>query len=198
MGINVYMTYAASKGYTTAGSATPITVDIDGRSGERIAIIAFGATASNSSDKVYFMQPLAATTISEAVLSGASTVMLAALPSYGSNAIASGDLLAITMDDGSFHFSLLAGSAAAATSNWAITDALDDDLAVGNAVYWFGLHSDSGHLVYQLAGSTQSTEQNSGGFFFGSAKGYPMRVYNENAGSIVGGIDYISIAYINK
>ena len=196
MGLNVYMTYAASKGYKTAGSGTAITHDIDGRSGERIAILAFGATASDSADKVYFMQPLDTTTMKSAILSGATTVVLTDLPALGSNAIASGDLLAIQVDDGSFHFSLL--SASSTTSTWVITDALDDDVAAGNTVYWFGLSTDTGHIPFQLTASTQSTKESEAGIFFGSAKGYPMRVHNANAGSLPGSIDYVTIGYQNK
>uniref|UniRef100_A0A6M3L1P5 Uncharacterized protein n=1 Tax=viral metagenome TaxID=1070528 RepID=A0A6M3L1P5_9ZZZZ len=191
-----YYKRVRSAGGVTAASATDITLDIPGSKYGELAILAFWVTASESAtaDKLYFMKSLATTTMKGAMASGVSTVTLAALPALGSNAIASGDLLAIQMDDDTYHFTLLSGTST--TSVWAIGTALDDTVASGNAVYWLGLYSDTGHFKYQLTASTQSTKELASGLFYSGGKGYPMRVFHDNAGSVPGRIDLVTWAYV--
>ena len=84
-----YAKALGSLGYKTAASATAITHDIDPRPGGRIVIVAFGATASESSDSVYFMKSLDETTVGTAAASGGTTVVLTAALAPAGAAVAS-------------------------------------------------------------------------------------------------------------
>jgi hypothetical protein len=198
MGANVYLENVKSFGYNTAASATAITQDIDGISGKRIAIRAFGATASESADSVYFMRVGSRTTASAAVASGLTTVVCsAALTDPAGNAIAASDVIALKMDDGTLHWTTVA-SWAATTLTVVVNDAIDDTMAAGNEIYCLGVYSDSGHMRFKLTASTQSVKEIDGGIFYADAKGDPMRVHHANAGSVPGSIDYLTVDYINK
>ena len=196
MGANTYLTAAASFGYNTESAATAITQGIQPRSGERIAIRAFGLTAGTSATDVYFMQVLGTSKLSSAVASGATTGFVLTSQPVSGNTLASNDYVGIMVDDGTCHFSMVATGT---YTDFSLSTALDDSAAAGNAVYFFGVYGDEGHLRWNVAASTQDTANIDGGIFYANAKGYPMFVFHRNsvAGS-AGSIDYLTVDYINK
>jgi hypothetical protein len=100
------------------------------------------------------------------------------------------------VDDGTCHFSAVATGT---YTSFSLSTALDDSVAAGNVVYFFGIYSDEGHLRWNVAASTQDTADIDGGIFYANGKGKPMHVFHRNnvAGS-AGSIDYITVNYINK
>lgn len=197
MGMLGFSKAVGSKGYKTAASATAITHDIDPLAGGRIAVHAFGATASESADSIYFMKSLGQTTVNGAVASGATTVVLTADPEPAGAAIAANDVVVIKMDDGSYHWTTVS-SWTASTLTMVISDALDDTLADNQPVWCLGVSTDNGHDRFQLTASTQSTKEVDAGLFFGAGRNSPMRIHHANAGSVPGSIDYVSYSYLNK
>jgi len=197
MGANVYLEAVASYGYNTETAATAIVQGIQPREGERIAIRSYGLTAGTSATLVYFMQCLGTSTIDGAVTSGSTTgLALASEPGPAGNTLISNDYIAIQVDDGTVHFSMIATGT---YGNFSLSTALDDSVADGNRAWWFGAYGDEGHLQVNVAASTQEQETIDGGIFYANAKGYPMICYHANdvAGS-AGSIDWLTIDYLNK
>lgn len=196
MGANVYLEAVAGFGYKAGTSGVAIQHNIDGVGGGRAAILAFGATCGVA-ESLYFMTVLGTSTLAAAVASGATTCVFLANPAPAANLLASGDYVALVLDNGDFHF--------AAISNWWVSNltavldtALTDDAALGNGVYNFGIYSDTGHFAYLLTANSQTTKSQDPGVFFGGAKGYPMKVWHPNTGSQPKSIDYVTVQYLNK
>jgi len=195
MGANVYLKAVGSKGYSAGTSQVAIQHNIDGVAGGRVAILAFGATCGVA-ESLYFMTVLGTTTLSAAVASGATTCVFVGQPGPTANLLASGDYVALVLDDGTFHY--------ASISNWWVSNftavldtALTNDALAGAAVYNFGIYSDTGHFAYLLTANSQSTKEQDPGIFFGAAKGYPMKVWHPNTGTQPKSIDYVTIQYVN-
>ena len=195
MGANVYLKAVGSKGYKVGTSTVAIQHNIDGVGGGRIAILAFGVTCG-AAESLYFMTVIGTSTLNGAVASGATTCVFLANPAPAANLLASGDYVALVLDNGTFLY--------AAISNWWVSNltavldtALTDDAASGNAVYNFGVYSDSDHFAYLLTANSQTTKSQDPGVFFGAAKGYPMKVWHPNTGSQPKSIDYVTVQYLN-
>ncbi len=200
MSLNSYLSEAASKGYlANASTAAAIVHNIDPKSGKRIVIIAFAATAGTEDDTVYFMNPTKTTT-NGAVLSGITTVVLTADPLDPSgNIIASSDHVCLQLDDGTFHYTTLS---AWQTSNLTatLTDATSSSCADDSDFWNFGVYGDNGHFAYKVATTTQVTPEAASGLFYAPNKGYPMKVYQLSAADLAGAnhIDYVTIGYIKQ
>jgi len=196
MGSNVYLTAASSIGYATATAATAIVKNIDPRSGERIAIRAFGFTSGATATSAYFMQALGESTITTAVASGATTGLIGTAEfQTAANPVASADYIAIELDNGVIQFATVATGL---YTGFSIAAALQDTVAAGNKVWGFGIASDTGHLRVLCTLSAQTARALDGGILFANAKGYPMKVYHNNDAAAAGSIDYVTIDYINK
>lgn len=191
MGINFWGAAVGSKGYSALATAGTITHNIDGQSGKRIAITAFGATPGEVANPFYFMVPLAHTTASAAAASGATNISLTATPSdYGTS-----DVVAILLDDGSYQWTTVAASA---TTNNHLTSALTDTVAAGNDVWYLGVYTDNGHYRFTTTASTQKAVALAEGILYGSYKGGPMRFHFQVTSSGATSVDYITYAYIDK
>jgi len=195
MGANVYLKAVGQKGYSAGTSGVAVVHNIDGVAGGRIAILAFGITCG-AAESVYFMNPIGTTTIDGAVLSGATTCVFAGQPGPADNLLATSDNVAVVLANGKFLFAKI--------SSWTLTGfiavldtALTDDVLDGAMVYNFGIQTDTGHVAYLLTANSQTTKSQDPGIVFGSAKGYPMKVYHPNSGSQPKSIDYITIQYLN-
>lgn len=197
MGGNVYIT-AVGKGlgYKTATAATVIEQTIDPRSGERIAIRAYGFTNGGTADIIYFMQAFGTSTLTAAVASGATTGLKGTAEfQLASNILTANDNVCIELDNGKYQYTTIATGGYAAFS---VSDALEDTVAAGNRVWAFGLFSDTGHYRIALAASSQTTNDLDGGIFYAAAKNYPMMVYHPNNSAVAGSHDYVTVDYINK
>jgi hypothetical protein len=194
MGANVYLKAVTSKGYLTAASAVAIVHNIAGVGGGRVAILAYGASCGVA-ENLIFMQVLGTTTLSAAATSGTTTCVFVGDPGPVGNLQASGDMVAIVLADGTYHFATL--------TNWwvsnytAVLTALTGSALAGAAVYNFGIQTDTGHIPHLLTANTQTTKSQDPGVIFGNGKGYPMKVYHPNTGSQPKSIDYVTVQFIN-
>ena len=195
MGANTYLESVTSKGYKTESPATPIQQNIDPRSGNRIAIRAFGFTCGATVTSVYFMQAFGQSTMASAVASGllVGDFALAAEPD-ATITLGMDDLICIELDNGKFQYTT---AASGTWSAFSIGDALEDDVAAGNRVWQFGVHSDVGHLRLVLTASVQTAKEIDGGIFYADNKNAPMIVYHANDAAASGSNDYVTIDYIN-
>lgn len=203
MGMNVYLENVASYGYKAAASELATMVQtIDGMSGQRIAIRAFGAVCGSQATALYFMQVAGTTTSDGATASGSTTVKLTAKTiTAGGVTLAAKDHICLEMDNGVYHFTNC-GSVGGTVID--IVDALVDTMADGNTVWGFGVESDNGHIGYQLtahgaAPGTSTNKELEGGIFYGSGKGHPMIVkFLDLASTMVMTMNYLTVGYINK
>jgi len=192
MGANVYLEAVAGFGYKAGTSGAAIQHNIDGVRGGRVAILAFGATCGVA-ESLYFMTVLGTTTLNGAVASGATTCVMLASPA----SIASGDYVALVLDNGDFLFAAVS-TVPGASMIIVLDTALTDTAASGNALYNFGVYTDTGHFAYLLTAGSQTTKSQDPGVFFGGAKGYPMKVWHPNTGSQPKSIDFVTVQYLNK
>ena len=200
MGLNTYLTAVESYGYLSNSAGTANTKYITGKDNARLSIVAFGARVTGVVvTQLYFMQVLNQTTVTTAMTSNVTSVHLAATCTYSGNTIATSDYVALVLDDGTYQFNKVSNFISADKAKPKLSLALKDTAAVGNKFFFFGIHSDSGHLRYKLSTSAQSTETpNNIGIFFSNNKEDPMIVWHPNATSSAGSIDYISVGYFNK
>ena len=195
MGANVYLEDVASYGFASKAASTAIKHYIPGIKGKRIAIRAFGATCGTTATYLYFMQVLGRTTLNGAHASHISSGIILSAGTFAGQTLASNDWLAFEMDDGSIHFTYVTNGTYRSLS---VANAFDDTAASGNRVWVFLAYSDTGHLKFKLAASTQTTKELDGGIFYADAAYDPMLVYHANDHATAGSIDYISVDYINK
>ena len=202
MGANTYLAHAASKGYKAGSTALPITQFIDARPNERIAIRAFGFRTGTAITSVYFMQELGVSTLTTLVASGAQTGLVLDDTLITGNLLGTSDYIALQLDNGIYQ---VVAVATGASSNFSVADALEDDMAAGNKVHYYGVYgdTDSGHIRFQLAlstadGDVETTKELEGGIMYGNGMGKSMLVYdlNDTVGS-PGSMSYLTIDYIN-
>lgn len=198
MGANTYLKACDSFGYSVqAATATAFTQEIPPVAGARIAIRAFGFTCGDVATYLYFMRAIGRTTTSAAAVSAASTIVLTSKSIIGAAAVATADYIAIRMDDNSIHTTTIASMQTSLTLT--LSDALDDTVAAGNAVYGYGVAADTGHMKYNLTVSSQNTKELEGGVFYADAKEDPMMLYYLAAGATaLASLDYLTVDYINS
>jgi len=198
MGANVYLENVASYGYKAAASAAAtILQTIDGSSGNRIAIRAFGMTCGSVATSLYFMKVAGKTTNDGAAASGGTTVKLTSKTiTAGAGALAALDHMCFEMDNGVYHFTTVVSMG---VSTVEITDALVDDMTDGNTIWAFGVESDNGHIAIGLTANTQLTKELDGGIWYGENKGDPgILKHLSLTSSTVGTLDYATIDFLNK
>lgn len=198
MGLNAWLAGVDSYGCKTATAGTAISQTITGRSGKRLAILAFATSCGETATHLYFLQTLGATKVVGAVASGLTTVVLTADPGPSSNGIAANDNIAIVLDNGTYQFTTV-NSWSSTTKTAVLNAALGDDVNDGAAFYDLGIFSDTGHLKVALTASAQKADASDLGRFFGKGRGYPMIVYNPNpSATTASSIDYITLGYLDK
>lgn len=197
MGANVYLESVASYGYKTGTSTLGIIQEIPGRTGERIAIRAFGFMAGGTIDNLYFMQSLGKTTLVAVVASGGSILNLTAEPGPGTNSLAVADNICVVQDNGTYHFSKV--GAKTGLSVITLCTVVTGACAIGQKLYDLGVYDDAGHIQYALTtASILHKEALDGGIFYGAEKGSPMRIEQKAAATGSEAIRYITVDYINK
>ncbi len=180
MGLNTFLEKGLSKGYLTAATGTAIVQNIDAVAGQRITIVAFGATCGSTAQSVYFMNPTK-TTLGAAAVSAATTMTLTADPKDPSaNAIAANDLVAIELNDGTYDYDTVSAWNSS-TKLVTLKGSLAGAAAAGRGFWNFGVYTDNGHFVFAMTASTAHDESTAGGRFFAPNKGYPMKIYITNA-----------------
>jgi len=196
MGANVYLKAVGAMGYKTATAATAIVDYFQPRSGERIAVRAFGMTCGATATSAYFMTAIGVKALSAAVASGATTGFATASEiQTAANPLSSNDYVAVQLDNGQYQFTTVATGTYAGFS---IAAALTDTVAAGNKVYGFGVAADTGHYRAVLTINVQTARALDGGLVYGASKGSPMIVYHANDAAAAGSIDYVTVDYINK
>lgn len=201
--MNVLVNAIDYKGYKAGTtSATAFYHTIDPRTDSRIAIVAYGATCSTTAgDNLTFMVDIGtvACTVGTAALSGATTVVLSADPAPNGAAIAANDYVCMQRDDGAYQFNTVS-SWTASTLTMVVGTAFADSYAVGRKVWCLGVATDSNHQVKDLTtASTEYTDKSDSNWLFcGKEKWSPMIVMHANAGTTVGTINYVAIAYVDK
>jgi hypothetical protein len=196
MGANVYLAAAKSYGYKTETAATVIQQGIPPRDGERVAIRAIGLTSGATATLAYVMQAFGQSTITTAVASGATTGLIATADFQKTgNLVASGDNVAIELDDGTVQFTTVATGT---FSNFSIAAALLDTVAIKNRVWGFGLAADAGHIALLLTASVQTKWEIDGGVFYADGLGKPVLIHHVNNATAAGSIDYVTVDYIER
>ena len=196
MGLNSYLAEAAGFGYVTATTVAMVH-NIEPKSGKRIVIVGFGASAGSANEIVYFMNPTR-TTVSAALASGITTVVLTADPLDPSgNIIAASDNICIELDDGTYLFTTIS---AWQTSNLTATlaTATSSSCAALNGFWNFGVAADNGHFAYAVALDTTASPEVDSGLFYAPNKGYPMKAYLLSATDIACSINYVTVGYIKQ
>lgn len=197
MATQTYVESIKTYGYKTESVNTAIVQNIDPQPGKRITIRAYGFSCGATATSVYAMNPLGATTITTAVASGATTGFIGTAEfQNANNVLASGDYIAIELDDGTFQYTTVATGT---YDDFSISAALTDTVAAGNRVWGFGLYSDTGHVyVKSLTASTHFLRYLDGALIASTAKNHPMKIWHRNDASTAGTIDFIEVNYINK
>ncbi len=198
MGMNVFLEDVASYGYKPCASAAATMVQtVDGRSGSRIAIRAFGFTCGSVATSLHFMKVAGTTTSDGATASGSTTVKLTAKTiTAAAAALTALDHLCFQMDNGVYHFTNVVSMGVATVE---IVDQLVDTMKDGNTVWGFGVESDNGHIAYAMAANTQALNDLEGGIFYGNGLRQPMIIKQLSlTSSTIGSFDYATVGYINK
>lgn len=199
MGANVYLESVASYGTIgTALSGTALTIEIPGRPGARIAIRSFGFMGGGTITSLYFMQVLGRTTLLADSAATLTNLNLASEPGPSGNSLAALDYISVVQDDGTYHFSKV-GAVTGLSVVALCTPVIGGSTSAGQAVYFFGVEGDTGHIVYRLTATTAiNKEEVEGGIFYGAGKGYPMKVFNLSDATGSEEFRWITVDYINK
>lgn len=192
MAFNAYISAVGTKTAAALNTAGTITVNIDPVKGKRLSVLAYSILPGEVVTGLYFMTPLASgqCEVSTAAASGATGITLVSTPSdYGTS-----DVIVIELDNGKYQWNTVAASA---TTNAHITDILQDTVAAGNKVWYFGVYTDTGHYRIPLTASTAKSDSLDMGLINGSFKGGPMRVYVNTTSSGLCQLNYVSYVYTN-
>jgi hypothetical protein len=201
MGMNVYLEAAGTIGYTKNGTTAAVTVTpIDGRAGKRISILSYGLTTPSVATTTYFLNPVPGSGINSiaSALTAASTAIqwASARPSN----IYSADWVGIKLDDGTFIYGILSGTAT--TSTIVVSAGTMAAAAIGNPIYYFATAGNTGHYgTVRGTAATQYTDSDTAGIgrFLGTVMGAPMIPFIPAVAAgtaLAGSIDYVTYGYI--
>jgi len=191
MGLNAYIEGLGSKSDMGSATASTIYVNIDGKPGKRLGIVAYGVQPRLSPTSFTVMQCIEASTVSAAVASGATTITATAF----TTAPATGATFVIALDNATYQWLTVASTAS--TTSVPISSALTDTLAAGNKLYNLGTAGVDGHNVIPLAANTFKYDQCELGLFWSSYRGAPIKVNFYSADSSAAAIEYVTYAYTN-
>jgi len=193
--INAYVNGFVIKDYHTETAGTAITEEVQGRNGQRLALIGYAATAAATAHTLSIMHPGGTrTTADGAAASGQKVLDVADAPKDpGGNAVASGDIIAYQLPDGTWEFNTVAS-----LSTKEITLGTNIDTAVedGAAVRIFGVVGDGAKFDIAVAANAQASGYDAI-YALAPYKGDPLYVSDDN-GSHAGSIDNLIFAFLNK
>lgn len=197
MSLNAYLEAAGSIGYTAGTTAGVANGFIPGRTGKRVSVLAYAVTTPSVATNVVFMNPVPGSgvnTIASALTASSTAIQ------WGSTRpsnISTSDWVAVMLDDQTFIFGQLTGTAT--TSTVGVSAGTMAAAAIGNPVYYFATSGNAGHYKRVLGtAQTQYSDSDANcGRFFGSVMGGPM-VCQVGAPATTAGhsIDYISYGYM--
>ena len=191
MGLNAYIEALGTKSDYGSATASTMAVQIDGKPGKRLGILAYGVTPRLSPTSFTVLQCIEHSTVSAAVASGATTITATAF----TTAPATGATFVIMLDNGANQWLTVASTAS--TTSVPISSALTDTLAAGNKLYNLGVAGADGHNVIPLAASTYKSDACEVGLFWSSYRGAPIKVNFYSADSSAAAIDYVTYCYTN-
>jgi hypothetical protein len=166
-------------------------VNIDGKPGKRLGIVAYGVTPKLSPTSFTVLQCIEHSTVSAAVASGATTITATAF----TTAPATGATFVIVLDNATYQWLTVASTAS--TTSVPISSALTDTLAAGNKLYNLGIPGVDGHNVIPLVASTYKENDCEAGLFWSNFRGAPIKVNFYSADSSAAAIDYVTYVYTN-
>jgi hypothetical protein len=202
MGLNAYLEAAGSMGYYKNATTAAATIKyIDGRPGKRLTVMAYGVTTPSVATTTYFMVPVPGSGVNSiaSALTASSTAI-----QWGSTRpsnISTGDWIAVMLDDQSFIYGQLTGTAT--TSTVGVSAGTMAAAAIGSPVYYFATAGNTGHYpTVRGTAATQYTDYDPAGFgrFVGSVMGGPILPYIPAVAAgtaLAGSIDYVTYGYIS-
>ncbi len=202
MGMNVYLEAAGSLGYLKNATTAAATINyIDGRAGKRLSILSYGVTTPSVATTTYFLQPVPGSGLNSiaSALTAASTAI-----QWGSTRpsnISTGDWVAVRLDDNTFIYGQLTGTAT--TSTVGVSAGTMAAAAIGNPVYYYATAGNAGHFpTVRATGLTQYTDYDAAGVgrFLTTIMGAPIIPYIPAVAAgtaLAGSIDYVTYGYIS-
>lgn len=194
----VYGADGIGKQTQTAGTA--IVACANGKPGAYTNVIKFASTAGATAHTGYLMRDASATTLSSAAAASQAVInVAAALTDGGGNAIASGDYVAVQLDNGNWHVATFSSAASLA---YTLGSNLPSAASSGNKVFCYGVVGDSFHTNYSytLTASAQVVVPSgdvTGCVVRGRSLGAPVLFYNANATN-ASTLDYLMWGYSKK
>lgn len=210
MGIPAYVYGFETKDYHTEAAATPITETIDGRDGQRLALMGLsylcGSTAHTISlmyAKDYSVAGSSRNTAAGATLSGQKDIICTVAPKDpAGNAAEAADIIAFQLTDGTWEWDTVASLAASTitcTNNITGVDAGAGGVAIaaGGKVLILGIAADGACLVIGCPLSTLTVCGPGELVLQHPYVGEPWYLYDGN-GTAAGFLNHAQFAYINK
>lgn len=187
-------------GKLTQTAGTAIVQYANAKPGAYTNVVKFASTAGATAHTGYLMRDASTTTLSSgAAASQAVANVTAALTDGGGNAIASGDYVAVALDNGNWHVTTFSS---AATLAYTLAVNFPSAAASGNKVFCYGVVGDSFHANYSftLTASAQVVVPSgdvTACVVRGRSLGAPVIFYNANATN-ASTLDYLEWGYSKK
>lgn len=187
-------------GKTTANAGTAIVSYASAKAGAYTNVLKFSYTNSTTAHTGTLMKDASGTTLSSAAAASQAVVnVTAALTDGGGNAIASGDYVAVQLDNGTWHVTTFSS---AATLAYTLGANLPAAASAGNKIFCYGVIGDAYHDLgdYALAASATTVVPSgdvTGCVMRGRSLGAPVIFYDGNA-TAAGTLDYIMWGYSKK
>lgn len=193
--INTYIDGFTAKAYHTENADTVIDEEILGRDNLRLALIGYAYLAAATAHVMSVMYPGGTRTTSdaEAAKDQKDLVCVAAPKDPAGNAVASGDIIAYKLDNGSWEFNVVA-SLATKTITMAVN--LSRKVLKGSPIRIFGVVGDGAVFNFTF-GAGAVTEKHGSIYMVSPHTGDPLYVSINNATN-AGTLNNLLFAYINK
>lgn len=191
---------SGGRGKLTQTAGTAIVAYVPGVAGAYSHLIKFVNTAGATAHTQTFMRDASQTTLSSSAAASQAVVnVTAALTDGGGNAIASGDYVALQLDNGNWHVTTFSS---AATLAYTLGVNLPAAAAAGNKIFCYGVIGDAFHDDYDYAlgaGATTTISAGDEGFSVvkGRSAGAPIVCYNANATN-ASTLDYMTWAHSKR
>ena len=187
-------------GKTTATAGTAIVACAAGKAGAYCNVVKLANTAGATAHTGYLMRDASGTYLTSAAAASQAVINVAAALTDGSgNAVASGDYIAVQLDNGNWH---VATFSSASTLAYTLGTNLSAAASAGNKVFCYGVVGDTFHANYSfaLASGAQTVIPSgdvTGCVVRGRSLGAPVLFYNDNATN-ASTLDYLLWGYSKK
>lgn len=191
---------SGGRGQLTASSGTAIVAYAPGKAGAFCNVVKFASTAGATAHTGTLMRDASGTTLTAAAAASQAVInVAAALTDGGGNAIASGDYVAVELNDGSWHVTTFSS---ASTLAYTLGVNLPVAAAAGNKVFCYGViadafHDNQDHTLTANAQVVFPSGDVTGSICCGRTAGAPILFYNANATN-ASTLNYLMWAYSKK